>query len=261
MSKGINLKVQVEQVIRSAGQLVLTYFSKARSLERNTKEKAGFFTEADIASEKFLIEKLGLIFPEAAFYAEESGSSGKGEYCWVIDPIDGTTNFAHGLPHFCISVALTHKGKTFFGMIYSPVLDELFWAETGKGAWLNDKKIETTNPARFDQSLLVVGFPYKGIDGEYVRFMEHVSFIGSKAYTFRNLGAAALDLAYVACGRFDGIFCSRMQWWDFAAGALLVEQSGGRITDFSGSPLGSKAESFVAGGKLIHQALLGFLGK
>jgi len=255
------LKAQVEPIIKQAGDILLKYFSRSDRLDRRTKKGAGFVTEADLASEKFLIEELSRVVPEAAFCAEESGISGDSQFCWVIDPLDGTTNFAHGLPHFCISIALTDNDEPIFGMIYNPVLKELFWAQKGGGACLNGKKVQTTNPAEFDQSLLVVGFPYKGIDGEYAKFMDHVAEIGPKAYTFRNLGAAALDLAYVACGRFDGIFCSRMAWWDFAAGSLLVNESGGQITDFEGRELGRDSKSFAAGGSRVHKALLEFLAK
>lgn len=272
-----DLKSQVEPIIKQAGEILLSYFSRAKHLDRRTKNGAGFFTEADIASETFLIEELSKIMPDASFYAEESGVSGSSRFCWVIDPLDGTTNFAHGLPHFCISVALTDNDEPILGMIYNPVLKELFWAQKGGGAWLarrgprkpsvetgvdgDDQKIQVTSPAAFDQSLLVVGFPYKGLDGEYVKFMEYVTEIGPKAYSFRQFGAAALDLAYVACGRFDGIMCSRMAWWDFAAGSLLVTESGGQITDFEGRLLGKSSESFAAGSKLVHEQLLRFLAK
>jgi len=255
------VKHEVERIIKDAGEIVLNYFARSKELVHHTKDKAGFFTEADVQTEQFLIKKLNQLFPEAAICAEESGNTGQSEYCWVIDPIDGTTNFAHGLPHFCISIALTQNHNPIFGMIYSPVLDELFWAETGKGAWLNDTKISVTSTETFEDSLLVVGFPYKGIDGEYARFMEHVSTIGPQAYTFRNLGAAALDLAYTACGRFDAIFCSRMQWWDFAAGALLIKEAGGVITDFEGASLSKDSASFAAGGALVHKRLLELLSK
>jgi len=255
------LRAFVEPIIMQAGDVLLSYFSRANQLDRRTKDGAGFVTEADLASEKFLIGELSKVLPQAGFWAEESGVSGNNRYCWVIDPLDGTTNFAHGLPHFCISVALTDNEKPILGAIYSPVLKELFWAQEGGGAWLNGKKIQTTSPVQFDQSLLVVGFPYKGIDGLYAKFMQQVAEIGPKAYTFRNLGAAALDLAYVAAGRFDGIFCSRMQWWDFSAGSLLVTESGGIITDFEGKGLEPDSKSFVAGGQTVHETLLRYLAK
>ena len=155
-----DLRDRVESIIKEVGKLQLSYFPNARSLARHEKDGAGFVTEVDIKSEEILIERLSQIVPEADFFAEESGISGNGDYRWIIDPLDGTINFAHGLPHFCISIALTYKNDPIFGMIYQPLLNELFWAEKGKGAWFNGERIRVSSPKSFDKSLLVVGLPY-----------------------------------------------------------------------------------------------------
>jgi myo-inositol-1(or 4)-monophosphatase len=249
-----NLHHDVEKIIKKAGQIQLSYFKKALSLDRREKNGAGFVTQADLETEKFLIQELGKLMPGADFYAEESGVSGNGEYRWVIDPLDGTTNFAHGLPHFCISIALTHNDDVIFGMIYQPVLNELFWAEKGQGAWLNGTKIAVSSQDSLSKSFLVIVIPYSGFkQGE--EFARLLWSIVPGAYSFRYLGAAALDLAYVACGRFDGICFAGLAWWDFAAGQLLIKEAGGCVTDFNKNGISITSQSCVAGGAVVHEAL------
>jgi myo-inositol-1(or 4)-monophosphatase len=258
MLETIDLHAQVEPIIRKVGKLQLSYFAEARLLDRQEKDGAGFCTVVDIESEQFLIENLSPIIPGADFFAEESGITGNGDYCWVIDPLDGTINFTHGLPHFCISIALTHKNEVVFGMIYQPVLDELFWAQKGKGAWLNGDRISVTEPEKFDQSLLVIGLPYEA-KRDYKAYLQNIISVVPRAYTFRYLGAAALDLAYVACGRFDGIFFAGLAWWDFAAGDLLIREAGGKTSDFQGVSIGLESKSLVAGGSQVYKKLFELL--
>lgn len=255
-----NLKKNVEKIVREAGQIQLSYFKKALSLKRHEKDGAGIVTQADLESEKFLIQELSLLIPGASFYAEESGISGDSEYRWVIDPLDGTTNFAHGLPHFCISIALTQRDEVIFGMIYQPVLDELFWAEKGQGAWLNGTQLAVSAPDSLSKSFLVVVIPYPGfLQGE--EFYKLLCSTVPSAFSYRHLGACALDLAYVACGRFDGIFFAGLAWWDFAAGQLLIKEAGGIVTDFNGKGISIISQSCVAGGPLVHEALSKLLFK
>lgn len=253
-----DLRDRVEPIIKEVGKLQLSYFPNARSLARHEKKGSGFVTEVDIKSEELLIERLSQILPEADFFAEESGISGNGDYRWIIDPLDGTINFAHGLPHFCISVALTYKNEPLFGMVYQPLLNELFWAEKGKGAWLNGSQIRVSLPKSFDESLLVVGLPYDA-QRDYRPYLKQIRAVAPWVYTCRYLGAAALDLSYVACGRFDGIFFAGLAWWDFSAGDLLIREAGGRSSDFKGKPVGLDSKSYTAGGPLVHQRLLELL--
>ena len=258
MINEIDLRDRVEPIIRAAGEIVLSYVAQARSLSRRKKPGAGFVTKADIESEQFLIENLSKVLPEADFYAEESGVSGNGEYRWVIDPLDGTTNFAHGLPHFCLSVALTYKREALFGMVYQPVLDELFWAQKGKGAWLNGEKLAVSTTETLKRGLLVVGSPYLA-KGSYQDFLKHLCTVAPHTYAFRYCGAIALDLAYVACGRFDGVFFHGLPWWDYAASDLLIREAGGKTSDFEGTTIDLHSQSFIGGGVAVYQSLLKML--
>lgn len=258
MLKDIDLHARVQPIIKKVGQLQLSYFTKVKPLNSRKKDGAGIVTEADIESEKILIKELSQVVPEADFFAEESGISGNGDYRWVIDPLDGTTNFSRGLPHFCISVALTYKNEPIFAMIYQPILNETFWAERGKGAWLNGKKIQVAKPDSFEKSILLVSLPYQGVKRE--SFWNKVFSVLPKPYSFRHLGAAALDLAYVACGRFDGVFFAGLEWWDYAAGDLIIREAGGKTSDFEGNPVRFDSPTFMAGGEAVYNALQKLLG-
>ena len=252
-----DLPTVVEPIIRKAGDILLSYYHK--QLTWKDKQEHGFVTEADVASEEYLIEQLKKLLPETSFFAEESGKQGnqESEYCWVIDPLDGTTNFAYGIPHFCISVALTQHDKPIFGMIYLPLQNELFYAEKGKGAFLNGKRIAVAEQRPLDRTLLLVGFPY--VKGHtFLSVMHHLADISPKTYAFRHLGAIAVDQAYVACGRGDGIFFEDLAWWDIAAGLLLIEEAGGVVTTYQGTEVTSSYQSYVGGNRQIHTRLLDF---
>ncbi len=246
------LREQVEPIIRKAGGILLSYFNKP--IDCAFKEGGSFVTEADIKSEEFLKKELAKVFPEAAFFAEESGKSGSGDYCWVIDPLDGTTNFCHYQPYFCISVALTYKDEPVFAVIYAPVLKEFFYAEKGKGAFLNGKPIKVSQPENFNMALVGVGLPY-AVSDCFLALFEKMKEVEQTAYSFRHLGAAALDAAFTACGRFDGFFLGELGWWDVAAGMLLIQEAGGQVTDFQGAPVGPNYKTLVGGGKLVHGRL------
>ncbi len=249
----------VEPIMRQAGDLLLSYF-RTDKIESKRKSDGSYVCNVDVASETLLKQELSKIVPEASFFAEESGISGNNDYRWVIDPLDGTTNFAHGIPHFCISVALTHNDEQVFGIIYQPILDELFWAQQGKGAWLNGDRMAVSAPDSFEKSLLVVGLPYSA-NGDYEGMLKKLTLVAPDAYGFRHFGAAALDLAYVACGRADGMFFAGLSWWDFAAGDLIVREAGGQTSDFKGNPITLDAPSCVAGGATVHKELLERLGR
>ena len=244
----------LEPILRQAGEILLSYYNKP--LSHHEKISGGFVTEADVSSEKFLIEQLLTALPTASIWAEESGKTGqKSDYCWVIDPLDGTTNFAHGLPYFCISVALTCNNIPYVGAIYQPMTDEFFYAQTGVGAFLNGKPI-SVSAAQFNQALVSIGLPYRKPEQESL--ITRAKQIMQESYTIRHCGAIALDLAYVACGKMDGVFLSQLAWWDIAAGTVLIEQAGGIVTDFGGKPLNPDYTTAIAGGKIVynHMALL-----
>ena len=253
------LRTAVEPIIRKAGEIILSY--RFKQLKRVEKKEAGFVTEADTATENFLIKELALIEPGVAFFAEENGQiASKSDYCWVIDPLDGTTNFSYGVPHFCISVALTYKNRPVLGMVYQPLLNEFFMAERGAGAWLNGQRIQVSKVATLEESFLLFCIPYRK-NPEAQKLMSNVLFLGQHAYSLRLLGAAALDQAYVAGGRFDGVFFEQLSWWDVAAGSLIIEEAGGVVTDYQGNALTPAFTTFVAGNPHIHKLLVAQLGR
>lgn len=247
---------RLEAIVKEAGSIVLSYFNK--QLSCRYKEQNGFVTEADLASEEFLMRELRALLPQAAFWAEESGKSGEGDYCWVIDPLDGTTNFAHHIPYFCISVALTYRHKPIVGIIYQPLLNEFFYAEQGKGAFLNGVKIRVNPEQDLAKSMVVVGFRYAK-NKHFMGLVERVRHIMPKTYSFRYFGAVALDLAYVAAGRLDGAFFEGLEWWDVAAGMLLIQEAGGWVTDFQGQEITPTYLSLVAANRQMHEKLLPLL--
>jgi len=249
-----NLARPVEALLRQAGKLIMDSFHSP-TLKVYEKVNEGLVTSTDKASEQLLIAGLVKIMPEAGIIAEESGQQGiDQEYCWVIDPLDGTTNFVRGLPYFCISVALTQHGKPILGAIYQPVTDEFFYACAGHGASLHGKKITVSNPTSFDKSVILIGLPYTK-DEHYTALLQELELLAPQAFAVRHLGAAALDLAYVAAGRMDGVFFSGLQWWDVAAGMLLVTEAGGTVTDFQGKEVTHNYTSCMAAGDLVYKKL------
>lgn len=250
-----SLNKQVSALIRRAGGLVLDY--RFKNLQRQEKQGAGFVTEADLASENFLIAELSSLEPGVAFFAEENGYANptSSDYCWVIDPLDGTTNFSYGIPHFCISVALTHHDRPVMGWVYQPLLDELFVAERGKGAFFNGMPMKVSSTKDLEAAFLLFCTPY-GKNERALKLFEKVLLLSQRAYSMRLLGAAALDQAYTAHGRLDGMFFEQLSWWDVAAGSLIVEEAGGKVSDYAGNALTPEFSSLVAGNPWIHEALV-----
>jgi len=254
----IDLPARVEPIIRRAGEILLSFYGK--NLTWHDKKDQGFATEADLASEKFLIEELGKVLPEASFFAEESGSQGSdnAEYCWVIDPLDGTTNFAYGIPYFCISIALTKNKKPVFGIIYVPISDELFVAQKDQGATLNGKPISVAKTRPLARSLLLVGFPYAK-SKPFLSVLSSLEEITPRSYAFRHLGSAAIDQAYIAAGKADGLFFENLGWWDVAAGLLLIQEANGIVTTYEGGPVTPSYKTYIAGNPELHAKLLSYL--
>ncbi len=247
-----NIVSVIEPIIRQSGTILLDHFQT--QLTRTRKGDKGFYTEADLASEEYIKRELGILYPEVAIIAEESGFNNiTSDYCWVIDPLDGTTNFAHGLPYFCVSIALTYKGEPQFGIIYQPLTNELFYAYKGKGAFCNgNPMVVSTTP--LEQSLLFIGFPYA--KGEsFLHVLKHLESVSARTFAFRHLGAIALDLAYVADGRGDGVFFEDLEWWDVAAGILLIQEAGGLATTYKGEPVRNGYYTCIAGNPVVYKAL------
>jgi myo-inositol-1(or 4)-monophosphatase len=252
---GIEWKLALDPIMRGAGKILMDHFGA--SFEISKKHMGGLVTSADLKSEAYLIEKLLNLFPEASIFAEESGKNGSADYCWVIDPLDGTTNFAHNLPYFCVSVALTYKDAPVVAAIFQPTTNEFFYAEDGKGAWLNDTRLAVSQPQAFSESLIALGLPYG--KEERLELIHATDRVVKQAFGVRHLGAAALDLAQVACGRFDGLFFTHLGWWDVAAGMLLIAQAGGKVTDFKGNRVDPSYVSCIGGGLLVHEQLADLL--
>jgi myo-inositol-1(or 4)-monophosphatase len=250
-----DLVSSVEAIIRQAGSIIMSHYNKHLT-QFNKDGGSSFATEADLESEKYLLESLHALIPEACFFAEESGKSGgERELCWVIDPLDGTTNFAHGFYYFCISVALTQNDIPIFGMIYDPVRDEVFHAEKGKGAYLNGKKIAVKSPD-LSESLLLISLPYNKEDRRSCDIMVNVR---TDARAVRQLGSAALDQVNVACGRADGLFFTGLAWWDIAAGMLILKEAGAQVSTFERAQPRPDYKSYVAASPALYTQLLPYL--
>jgi myo-inositol-1(or 4)-monophosphatase len=218
---------------RAAGDSIVREMDRVSDISVDLKGKNDFVTEVDRQAEYIIIETIKNAYPDHAFLAEESGKSGDSEYLWIIDPLDGTTNFLHGFPHFAVSIALQYKDRLDQAIIYDPVKQELFTASKGKGAQLNNKKIRVSPQKTVEGALLATGFPFKE-DHNINKFIDDFKSFFPMAAGIRRAGAASLDLAYVACGRFDGFWEYDLKPWDIAAGALLVQEAGGISCEFTG---------------------------
>lgn len=243
---------------RDAGRILAERFGRAITV--SNKGDIDLVTEADLASERFIIERIQTHYPRHQILAEESGASAQSEqhseYKWIIDPLDGTTNYAHGYPCFCVSIALEHTAsrQIVVGVIYDPTRDELFAAERGQGATLNGRRIRVTDTFDLNRALLCTGFPYDVRErGDFAR---HFTNFINHAQAVRRDGSAALDLAYVACGRFDGFWEEGLRPWDVAAGVLLVEEAGGRVSRYDGAHFDVYTPPILVSNGLIHDAMM-----
>lgn len=247
---------------REAGAILQDY--AARGFQITNKGRINIVTEADLASERHIKELIAAHYPAHRIIAEESWieerdhQMGADDYCWIIDPLDGTTNFSHGLPCYAVAIGIEHQGKVVAGAIYDPTRDELFTAERGAGATCNDVKMRVSEVAQLERALLVSGFPYDIRErmGEYLpawsQFLQHAQGV-------RRLGSAALDMAYVAMGRLDGFWEQGLSPWDTAAGWLIIEEAGGRVTKLDGAPFDNYSASLLATNGLVHDEMLAVL--
>jgi myo-inositol-1(or 4)-monophosphatase len=230
---------------RQAGNVLLRHMGKLESLNVFEKGPQDYASEVDSLAEAAIIKELRRAHPDIAILAEESGAMGKGRQTFVIDPLDGTSNFLHGIPHFCISIALVENGEPTDGVIFDPLRNEVFSASKGAGATLNDRKIRVADRKDLNGAMLITGFPPR----ERPRLAPHLEAVRvllADAEDVRRTGSAALDLAYVAAGRADGYFEAGIKPWDIAAGMLLVREAGGRVCDFRG-----RGEKLLDGGQIV----------
>ena len=246
------------QTARDAGRVLAERFG--RTLEITNKSELDLVTESDLASERLIIDRIKTHYPRHAILAEESGASEpadrkkESDWRWIIDPLDGTTNYAHGYPCFCVSIGLEHQGRLEIGVVYDPIRDEVFTAERGQGAALNGRRIHVSPTPTLAGALLCTGFPYDV--RERNEFARHFANFIMAAQGVRRDGAAALDLAYVAAGRFDGFWEEGLKPWDVAAGALIIEEAGGRISNYLGEPLNIYTPPVVASNGRVHDEMM-----
>src|SRR6201997_3940927 len=244
-------------IAREAGALLMQYFHQGLKIEY--KGDADLVTAADRASEALIRERVGKQFPSHDVLGEEQGLNDRGsEYRWYVDPLDGTTNFAHGFPVFAVSMAIERRTANeqvrVAGIVYDPTRDELFSAETGKGAQLNGRPIHVSKISQLKECLVATGFPsHKRHKNPNIFFYHQISL---HTHGVRRAGSAALDLCYVACGRLDGFWECNLNPWDTAAGVLMIEEAGGKVSNFKGGPFQLDSRETLASNGLVHQALL-----
>lgn len=242
----------------AAGDILRTGFGSSFT-SRSKEGRHNLVTEFDLRCEETIISMLRLATPDAGFLAEESGlSDSDGTLTWVIDPLDGTVNFAHGIPIFCVSIAATFNGVPVCGVIHNPLLNETFTAIAGGGAFLNGTKLQVSTTPSVADSILVTGFPYN-VNENPRQCIEQFSTIIRKGLPVRRLGSAALDLAYTAAGRFDGYWEVALHAWDMAAGVLMVQEAGGTVSHYDGESFHLGHNSIVATNGRIHNELVDIL--
>ena len=242
------------KAVKEGGAILMKYLGKIKSIDY--KGEINLVTEADRRSEEVILNIIKDNYPDHRILAEETGESGNfSPFKWIIDPLDGTTNYAHGYPCFCVSLAIEHEEEVIYGAVYDPVKDELFTAEKGKGAFLNGKEIKTSSTKQLDQSLLCTGFPYDVRDDMDSNMINFRTFL-MKAQAVRRDGSAALDLCYTAAGRFDGFWEQKLFPWDVAAGGLLVTEAGGKLSNFKGENFSIYDNEIVASNGIIHDQMV-----
>lgn len=240
-----------------AGKTIMRFYSRLENLRVMSKGHNDYVSEADQEAEKIITETLMKAYPQYKITAEESGSNDiKSEYEWFVDPLDGTTNFIHGIPQFAVSIGLCKEGVPILGVIYDPFKNELFCAEKGKGALMNDKKIRVAKCSSIKSAIFGMGIPYRKKDhsGAYIETLR--TLMEARCGSIRRLGAAALDMAYVASGRLDGFWEFNLKPWDIAAGSIIVLESGGHVSDLNNSENYLQSGNILAANINLHQDVL-----
>jgi len=251
---------ELEQLAKHAGEILRDSFNKQHTI--TYKGVIDLVTEADHASEEYLLGEIRRRWPESTIMSEQSGlTQGGPEHSWYVDPLDGTVNYAHHLPIFCVSLAYAYKGTIQLGAVYDPMRDEMFRAERGRGAELNGSPVRVSGATQLSKSLLVTGFPYDAWDTERDNFDNFVRF-SKMTQGVRRLGSAALDAAWVGAGRFDGFWEIALNPWDIAAGGLIAEEAGARVTNIHNGPdYLARPQSIIAAAPGIHAQILEGLGE
>jgi myo-inositol-1(or 4)-monophosphatase len=253
------MKDYLHDIILRAGQITLEYRHKVGGLKVDRKSTRDLVSEADRAVEDFLVEQIRRNYPSHGIFGEETGKHGGNDFCWVIDPIDGTTSYVHGQPFYSVSIALQQNGRTILAAVHAPALGELFEAQAGKGATLNGETIRVTKESRLEDSLLATGFACMR-DNLSHNNLPYFQQIMPQIRDIRRTGSAAVDLSYIACGRLEGFWELNLKLYDIAAGMLIVSEAGGKTTDFSGEMTGLPGELIATNGK-IHDAMVAILSR
>ncbi len=240
---------------RAAGSLIVRYLDRIDTLNVSTKHMNEFVTEVDREAEAIIIADIRKAYPDHAVLAEESGAAGESAYRWIIDPLDGTTNYVHGFPQFCVSIALEHRGRLEQGVVFDPLRQELFTASRGAGARLDDRRIRVSRRSGLEGALLGTGFPFRGAY-DLDTYLQTVRALVPRSAGIRRAGAAALDLAYVAAGRLDGFWEFGLEPWDMAAGVLLIREAGGLVTDADGDEHYMESGNIVTGTPKVLRELI-----
>jgi myo-inositol-1(or 4)-monophosphatase len=252
-----SLKALAIQAARKAGRVLQDRLGRTRRIDY--KGAVNLVTEMDFRSERIIVSEIRRHFPGHAFLAEEKVQERtRSPFRWIIDPLDGTTNYAHGFPVYCVSIALEYGGEIILGVVYDPSREELFVAQKAKGARLNGRRLAVSKTSLLSKSLLATGFPYDLRESPVNNF-DHFRNFALRTHAVRRCGSAALDLCYVAAGRFDGFWEMKLGPWDLAAGSLIVAEAGGKLTNFEGLPLGLDGSHVLASNRRIHREMMKIL--
>ena len=251
-----NINVMVK-TCRRAAKILIRDFGEIENLQVSVKDPGDFVTVSDKKVEKIIIEELLKARPNYSILSEEAGRISNDEsFKWIIDPIDGTSNFLHGIPHFAISIGLEHNKEIICGIIYDPIKDEMFTAEKGNGSYLNNQRIRVSSRSKLKDCLIATGGPRRNEKERDLAFKEYDKFSSSVDIPVRKMGSASLDMAYVAAGRFDGMWQRNLNYWDIAAGIILIKEAGGFVTDFNGNDAYIEKKTILATNSRINKEMI-----
>jgi len=254
-----NINVMVK-VCRKAAKILIRDFGEIENLQVSLKGPGNFVTASDIKVEKILVEELQKARPTYSILSEEIGEINNDEsFKWIIDPIDGTSNFLHGIPHFAISIGLEHDKEIICGIIYDPIKDEMFVAEKGNGAYLNNKRMRVSSRSKLKDCIIFTGGPHHASKDRELSLKEYNNFSSKVLIPIRKLGSASLDMAYVAAGRCDGFWQRNLNYWDIAAGIIIVKEAGGFVTDFKGNELYIENKTILVTNSRIDEEMIEIL--
>ncbi|MBK9130335.1 MAG: inositol monophosphatase [Gammaproteobacteria bacterium] len=256
MNPALNIAIMAA---RKAGGVILRHLDRLGTLTVANKSRNDYVSEVDRLAEEEIIRVIHKAYPEHGILAEESGQRNGNDYQWIIDPLDGTTNYLHGFPQFAVSIALSNRGKIEQGCVYDPLREELFTASRGSGAFLNDRRIRVSSAKTLEGTLLGTGFPFKQ-QQHLNAYLEMFKVLHRESAGIRRAGSAALDLAYVAAARLDGFWEIGLNPWDMAAGTLLIQEAGGMVSDFRGGDKYHESGNLVGGNPKVFQAMLQAIG-